>query len=378
MRILISALSRFTSPTGICRHAANLAKCLSNQPAIDSISFAIGEWQRSYYGQLLGVRESEKLHFVVADVGNTSLKRNYWFFSGLPKLAQSEKADVLHVSFPIPLAQSDSYKTVASLHDLYPYDHPEVFGYPDVYFNRWFLRVCLRNADAISCVSETTKSRLERLFPDAAAKASVIPNSVAISDAAPCRPAGFTDDPFLLVVAQHRHNKNLGLAIHGFRQLLELGIIPSASKFVIVGSLGPETPTLKTELQKLQLERRTLLLSSITDEELQYLYRNCLLFLVTSTQEGFCLPLVEALLAGAKVVCSDIPVLREIADGACTYFSPDSQSLKNLVRASAKALRQVPASPNLKRFDPAAVGEVYVRLYDKVLGHKADTRTLVA
>lgn len=378
MRILISAVSRFTSPTGICRHAANLAKCLKNQRSIDSISFTIGEWQRDYYRNLLGLEESGKLQFVIADVRNNSFTRNRWFAVTLPKLAESAKADILHASFPIPIPRSDSYKTVASLHDLYPYDHPEVFGYPDVYFNRWFLRVCIKNSNAIACVSETTRARLKDLFPSALGKASVIPNSVVTNGTKLSRPAGLNDGPFVLVVAQHRHNKNLLLAVNGFSQLLERGVIPSDSRFVIVGSPGPETSSLRSELQKLRLEQKTSLLSSITDEELQYLYRNCLLFLVTSTQEGFCLPLVEALRAGAKVVCSDIPVLREIADGSCTYFSPHTEPLENLLRASVKALQHVPSPPTLRQFDPRAIGEAYVRLYAQVLENKTESKTLVA
>ena len=99
---------------------------------------------------------------------------------------------------------------------------------------------------------------------------------------------------------------------------------------------------------------------------------------MTSTQEGFCLPLVEALRAGAKVVCSDIPVLREIADGSCTYFSPHTEPLENLLRASVKALQHVPSPPTLRQFDPRAIGEAYVRLYAQVLENKTELKTLVA
>jgi glycosyltransferase involved in cell wall biosynthesis len=38
--------------------------------------------------------------------------------------------------------------------------------------------------------------------------------------------------------------------------------------------------------------------------------------------EGFGLPPLEAMAAGAPVVCSDIPVLREVCGDAALYFDP--------------------------------------------------------
>jgi glycosyltransferase involved in cell wall biosynthesis len=43
------------------------------------------------------------------------------------------------------------------------------------------------------------------------------------------------------------------------------------------------------------------------------------LVLIPSDSEGFGLPLLEALAAGAAVVASDIPALREVGAGAVTF-----------------------------------------------------------
>ena len=50
-----------------------------------------------------------------------------------------------------------------------------------------------------------------------------------------------------------------------------------------------------------------MLVSGISDAEMQWCYRNCDLLLAPSTIEGFGLPVAEALLAGCRIVCSDIP-----------------------------------------------------------------------
>jgi glycosyltransferase involved in cell wall biosynthesis len=58
--------------------------------------------------------------------------------------------------------------------------------------------------------------------------------------------------------------------------------------------------------------------------------QNCLVMAAPSSNEGFCLLVVEALLSGAQVVCSNIPVLREVGSDACTYFHPGADFVQNL------------------------------------------------
>jgi len=49
------------------------------------------------------------------------------------------------------------------------------------------------------------------------------------------------------------------------------------------------------------------------------LYHRAQLVLLTSEREGFGLPILEALAAGAAVVASDIPAFREVAGDAVTF-----------------------------------------------------------
>ena len=50
------------------------------------------------------------------------------------------------------------------------------------------------------------------------------------------------------------------------------------------------------------------------------LYRAARLVLLPSEAEGFGLPLIEALACGAPVAASDLPVFREVAGDAASYF----------------------------------------------------------
>jgi len=49
-------------------------------------------------------------------------------------------------------------------------------------------------------------------------------------------------------------------------------------------------------------------------------------------------PVAEALLNGARVLCSDIPILRDMAAGQASYFSLQGDAVANLAAAMAAAL----------------------------------------
>ncbi|HEU5407792.1 MAG TPA: glycosyltransferase family 1 protein, partial [Nitrospira sp.] len=283
-------------------------------------------------------------------------------------LAKSQGAELLHLSFPIPMLQGRfDCKTVVSLHDLYPYDCPEVFGYPNVYFNRMFLQLCLRHSDAIACVSTATYQRALELFPESVAgKLSVIPNCFVPTTVSPEPPANFHSVNFVLAVAQHRHNKNLPLAIEGFGRMLEQKLIPEDCMFVVVGCEGPATEQIRETIVSRGLAGRLKLLSSLRDNELQWLYQHCSLFLAASSTEGFCLPLLEAMAAGCRIACSDIPAHREIGSSSCHYFGIDG-TVEGLVMAAAEALEEQRAHEELSRFSPDVIGDQYMNLYRGLL-----------
>jgi glycosyltransferase involved in cell wall biosynthesis len=60
----------------------------------------------------------------------------------------------------------------------------------------------------------------------------------------------------------------------------------------------------------------------VSDEQLALLYQNAQAFVFPTLSEGFGLPGLEAMSLGCPVLCSDIPVLKEIYGQAAEYFDP--------------------------------------------------------
>lgn len=375
MHILIAALHRPTKPTGVCRYAANLVQCLSEHELVEQVSFVAGTWQKGYFEHSFNL-SSTKVKAVYIPIQNTSLSRNLWFLFGLPKLARSLNPSIVHLSFPLPFFRTlFAMPVVATIHDLYPFEYPENFGSQAI-FNQLFLRQCVHQSDGLTCVSQVTSDRLNFYFPQLNRQKLIteIYNYVDFDQIAP-QPLQSSDlsadTPFLLCVAQHRKNKNLDLLIQAFYQLRQDNTLHPSSQLVLVGSSGPETDNLAAQIDRLGLKDHVLMLSAIDDRQLCWLYQQAKLFVIPSSTEGFCLPLVEALSLSCPVVCSDIPIFREVGSSQCTYFSLEATPVENLVRAIATTLKAsnaaAPIASQTFRFSKANAAQNVLEFYSKVI-----------
>lgn len=367
MKILLSAASFSSGISGLQRHAFNAARCLLERPEITALHVVVAPWQADLLPQV-GLIPGGRLSTHIAEMGHSSLSRNWWHYRRLPQLAAALGVDLVHFTFPMPVhAGAFPCPTVVTLHDMYPYEIPRNFGFPKWIFNRVTLRQCLENADAIACVSGATLRRLREYMPPAVcARATRIYNCV---EPAPARASAspipsWRGQPFLLCVAQHRRNKNVPFLLGAFAHLLRRGQIDSASLLLVVGMTGPDTERIMKLIARLGLGPRVHLLQGLSDAELQWCYAQCEALVAPSITEGFGLPVVEALMAGARVVCSDIPPLREVGGECCRYVALGADGESRFAEAIAEALREPKKEPVVDRqFSRPVLAEQYIELY---------------
>jgi glycosyltransferase involved in cell wall biosynthesis len=353
---------------GVSRHAANLVAALLNSRFISDIHFIAGSWQKNMFRQVCGTGDP-RLHVHLVRIGGTNFSRLRWYYRDLPEIARQLEADVVHLACPAPLRlRAFVCSTVVSLHDLYPFDIPENFGRFRSIITRSIMAGCIRNVDAIACVSESTQRSLETWFPKEARKAVSIGNVV---ESLPARSetCGIIQEGryFLLCVAQHRRNKNVGLAVQILAALIRQRVIPCNAQLVVVGIAGPETQRIRRLVRHLRLEGNVLLLSGLSEGELQWCYRHCQVLLAPSVIEGFGFPVAEALMCGCPIVCSDIPAFRELGGETCHYVAAGDGELQRYVEAVQQALSKPrPAPASLIQFWPQAIGRKYVELYKRL------------
>jgi len=371
MKVVISLASSSGQLSGVQRHAIGLARCLLIRPEITAVHLLAAPWQQEFVQDSAPVADG-RFHLHSTPIGNDALSRNLWYYNSLPRLAKELEADIVHLAYPAPVKRRAFHcPTVVTLHDLYPYDIPENFGFPKVLFNRLVLRRCLDLVDVIACVSQCTLLRLKRMNPNLPpARTRVIYNSVeqpAMHLSETARPP-WASQPFLLCVAQHRRNKNIPLALRVFERLLHTGQLPSNTRLLIVGIPGPETSAIEQLVSTAGLTQCVSFLNGISDELLQWCYRNCLLLLAPSAIEGFGLPIAEALLAGCQIVCSDIPAFRELGGNHCDYVPLGPHQIEAFANAvSAAAGRGPRESVAMPQLSAQVIANQYMQLYRSLL-----------
>lgn len=370
MRLVIAAVSSNRSMSGVSRHAANLVSGLLTHSEVSAIHLLGAPWEHEYVRDSINKADS-RLHVHAVQLRPGTLHRNYWYYHVLPSAAEQLRADIVHLAYPSPIHGSAfPCPVVVTLHDLYPYDIPSNFGFPKVYFNRIILTQCLRSADAIACVSDSTRLRLGVRLPQAMPKAVTIYNCVE-GGPVPVKPAFVStwgDAPFLLCVAQHRRNKNVMIALRAFRRLISHSHISHDTRLMVVGMPGPESSHLYGFVRTANLMERVVFVSGIADAELQWCYRHCELLLAPSTLEGFGLPVIEAQFAGCRVVCSDIPAFREVAGANCRFVELAPGDEEQFALAIVTSLREPKPTPaHLPHLAMGYISQQYMRLYQLLL-----------
>lgn len=372
MRILVTVASFSAEMSGVQRHAFNIAHCLLSHPGVSAVDLVVAPWQLSLVENVAVVVRDARVAVHVAAMGKSSLSRNLWYYRQLPRLAASLRVDLVHLSYPMPLNRGAfRCPVVVTLHDLYPYEIPMNFGFPKFLFNRAVLQQCLRNADAVACVSDATRRALKKYVAMKTSKKAVrIYNCVEpMPPGAQSSPIpGWRGEPFLLCVAQHRRNKNIPLLIQTFARLLETRETSPKMQLVIVGIRGPETKKIGAAIAAHSLNARVHLSAGLSEEQLQWCYTHNEAVVVPSSAEGFGLPVAEALLAGCRVVCSDIPVLREVGGAHCRFVSLEGDAITNLAEGIRTALRTpVPQPVLLPQLSAGVLAQQYIELYQKLL-----------
>lgn len=193
------------------------------------------------------------------------------------------------------------------------------------------IRPSLRRARALPCISAATRQDLVARFPAAASKTSVIPLAAASTPAEP-GPSGVPERhglslPYVLAVGTLEPRKNLDRLLAGWSRLPEA--LRRSHQLALVGPRGWD----EGEIVRAAELAGARLIGRVSDTDLAALYSGCACFAYPSLYEGFGLPVLEAMQAGAPVVTSDTSSLPEVAGDAALLVDPlDSGAIGEAIR----------------------------------------------
>lgn len=211
-------------------------------------------------------------------------------------------------------------KRISLIHDLYFKTIPEQIGWRASLTTGLCFKLTVMGSNYLVTVSDATRRDLERYYPLASGKTKTIHSDSTLSNTDANVTASLeADGPYILAVGNATVNKNFRLLAEAFSVLA-----PEFPAIKIVHVGRDENEVIKEFLSSSGLEQKLVRLTGVSDGQLASLYKQASCLCVTSTYEGFCLPILEAQGLGCPVVCSDRSAMPEIAGRGAILFDPGS------------------------------------------------------
>jgi glycosyltransferase involved in cell wall biosynthesis len=210
---------------------------------------------------------------------------------------------------------------VPLVHDLVTFDRTMRPNRRSRVIEQLTLAPAVRRAASLIVTTHVTADVLTRHCPAAAGRVVVAPLGVAPVLAA--APAGeeTSDLPrsgFVLAAGTLEPRKNLPRLVEAYRRLPQA--LRERHPLVVVGARGWQTGATLDALDSLGAQ--AIRLGHVPDGVLAELYRRCAVFCYPSLGEGFGLPVLEAMAAGAAVLTSNLSSLPEVGGEAAAYADP--------------------------------------------------------
>lgn len=269
-----------------------------------------------------------------------------WLQYGVAPLMRRDGIEVFWGTRHVLPRNAPHVAKVATIHDFWHVRHPEQQPRVNRILNSYVMRATVHDADLLAAVSHATADDARLLFPEAAAKVRVIPWGV---DAAKFARSTADDHEEALVRLGVSHPYILAMDVYNPRKNFEsvlraAAVIPSRA--MIVGLGRPRATASEVDVvgvaAALGLGDRLVLPGDVSADDLEALYTRARAFVYPSVYEGFGMPVLEAMAAGAPVLTSSMSSLPEVAGDAAITIDPTD------VAAFARTLERLLTDQDLR------------------------------
>lgn len=253
--------------------------------------------------------------------GRAGRPESLWSQFRVPLMERRVAVDVWHSPFPIATLGIRP-PSVVTIHDCIPERFPEYFGRLRRAAYRAAVWAALRKARLIITCSDGAAGDIERFYGVATDRIRVLPLGVDLApppdrEAESRELADLNLEPgYVLLVGRPRPHKGHAAVVAALAAMPG----PGRPRLVRVGAADARLPDGSEALAAgLGVELRVL--AGISDSALVAVYRGAALVAMPSQVEGFGLPVLEAMAAGAPVIASEIQPLRATGGDVARYVA---------------------------------------------------------
>jgi len=321
MRVLVDYRPALRARSGAGEYVHELVRAYTAAHPADDVTVFTSSWAdrpAPGTGAALGARVVDRR--VPVSVLNYAWHRLEW----PPVEWLAGDADVVHAAHPL-LIPSRRAAQVVTIHDLFFLSHPERTA---AEIRRDYAALApshARRADAVVTPSAYTRRLIvDRLGADPD-RVHVCPPGAPAWTAlgrAPHAPR----DGYVLFIGTLEPRKNLGVLLDAYERLAlhRTHVAPLR----IAGTAGPDAAAWLDRVRRRPLDGIVHYVGYVADSAREALFAGARTVVLPSLDEGFGLPVLEAMAAGIPVVVSDRGALPEVAGGAAVVVdATDAEAL---------------------------------------------------
>ncbi|HLO99510.1 MAG TPA: glycosyltransferase family 1 protein [Fimbriimonas sp.] len=225
------------------------------------------------------------------------------------------------------------------IHDIFWHTYKDTYTAEDVEIHRKMYTNIAKNSSFFTAVSHESARQFAELFNLSLDKFTVLAwgsgQAVEFNDEVLPRPELPTNNDYLFVISTLEPRKNLKALFRAYSLLLKNGNHPQLD-LVVAGAKGWKTEGILELVQELGLADRIHFLGYVEDAVVPALYQHSKAAVTPSLEEGFGMPILEAMQYGTLVVSSNSPAQQEVGGDIPIYFDPKDEP--GMARAIEEAL----------------------------------------
>jgi glycosyltransferase involved in cell wall biosynthesis len=294
----------------------------------------------------VGRREFRVIQSSFGRGDRTAGRRLSWEERHLRGLIRRAEVDVYHATWNTGVPGRCPVPAVLTIHDLIPWLEPasHFAGVIDRWSHRLAVRSSAKRAACITTVSDHVRDQVLAMMAVEPDRVVTVPNGV---DPPLCEPAlPRPTVSYALYVGGHEPRKNVAGVLRAMGRYWETADAddsgPPMLALRLTGHAGSLSSGAAAVYRELPDRSRIYFLGNLDDEALGEAYANASVLLMLSHDEGFGLPVLEAMAYGCPVVAASRASLPEVVGDAGVLVCPDDAD------AVSEAVRQIVTKPGYR------------------------------